>query len=214
MTGWTAQVPGSLLCGALVGVALAAGLTLLLGWHGMRRLFGVPRVPRPRAMYVVLGGFWLALVVGCSAALATIALLRDYRRVDGPTQLAEVSCAPVGQDRAQLQLRPAAPAAPERYDVEDVRGDACIVWVNLVELRAGLGRLGVHALSRVESVGLTARPAANPGWLTPHPRRTRGFVDLVVRKAETIPIAVPRDAGARRVLVSSQSGPTLQQSGI
>jgi len=211
MIGWIAQVPGKLLCGALVGLALAAALTLLLGWHGLRRMFGVPRVPRPRAMYVVLGGFWLALVVGCSAAVATIVLLRDYRRVDRPTELAEVSCAPTGQDRAQLQLRPTPPAAPERYDVP---GDACVVWVEQVELRSGLGSLGVHALSRVERVGPIARPVVNPGWLTPRPPRARGFVDLVVRRAATIPVAVPRGAGGRLVLVSSPSGPTVQPGPI
>jgi hypothetical protein len=211
MTGWLAQVPAKLLCSALVGVALVAGLTLLLAWHGMRRLFGVPRVPRPRAMYVALGGFWIALAAGFSAVIVTIALLRDYRRVDGPTTLAEVRCLPVGLDRLELELRPAPLARPERYDVE---GDTCVVWVKQVELRPGLGRLGLRALSRVDGVGPIARPSANPDWLTPRPQRARRLVNLVVRSSATVPVAVPLDARARLTIVSSPNGPTLQQSPI
>jgi hypothetical protein len=211
MTGWLAQVPGKLLFVALVGVALTAALTLLLAWHALRRLFGVPRVTRPPAMYVALTGFWLALVAGCSVAIATIALLRDYRRIDQPTELAEVRCAPVGQDRVQMELRPSPLAAPERYEVE---GDACVVWVNRVELRPGLGRLGLHALSRIERVGQVARPSANPAWLSPRPQRAHRLVNLLVRSADTVPVAVPRDAGARVVLVSSPTGPVIRPSSI
>ena len=212
MTGWFAQVPGTLLCGALVVMAMAAAMTVMLAWHGLRRVFGVPRVPRPRAMYVVLGGFWLALVAACSAAVATIALLRDYRPVDRATALADVRCAPLGLDRAEAELRPAPPAAPERYQVE---GDACIVWVNQVELRPGLGRLGVRTLSRVEGVGPIPRPGTNPDWLTPRPDGPRGLVNLIVRKTETVPVSVPLDARARQTIVASPSGPpVIQQSAI
>ena len=211
MTGWLAQVPGKLLCSALVVMAMVAALTVLLGWHGLRRLFGVPRVPRPRAMYVVLGGFWIALILVCSAAVAMIALVRDYQPVDRMTQLAEVRCAPVGLDRAEAELRPAPPATPERYQIE---GDACIVWVNHVELRTGIARLGVHALSRVEGVGPIPRPGTNPDWLTPRPQGPRGLVGLIVRRAEMVPVAVPLDARGRITIVSSPSGPRLQQSAI
>src|SRR5262245_31755458 len=211
MTGWLAQVPGKLLFIALVGVALTGALTLLLAWHALRRLFGVPRVPRPPAMYVALTGFWMALVAICSAAIAMIALLRDYRRVDQATELAEVRCAPVGQDRVQMELRPAPLASPERYEVA---GDACIVWVNRVELRPGLGRFGLHALSRIEAVGPIARPSANPAWLTPHPKRAHRLVNLLFRSAQLVPVAVPRDSGARVVLVSSPTGPVIRPSAI
>jgi hypothetical protein len=209
--GWLAQVPGTLLYGAIAAMTMAAVLTMLLGWHALRRLLGIPRVPRPRAMYVVLGGFWIALVAACSAAVATIAMLRDYRPVDRATALAEVRCAPVGLDRAEAELRAAPAAPPERYQVE---GDACIVWVNQVELRPGLGRFGVRALSRVEGVGPIARPGANPDWLTPRPQGPRGLVNLLVRRTETVPVAVPLDASARLTIVSSPSGPTVRQSAI
>jgi hypothetical protein len=210
MTGWLAQVPGTLLGSALAVMVLAAAMPVLLGWHWLRRVFGVPRVPRPRAMYVVLGGFWIALIVVCSAAVATIALLRDYQRADRPTTLAEVRCAPVGLERVEMELRTAPAAASERYQVE---GDACIVWVNHVELRPGLG-LGVRALSRVEGVGPIPRPGTNPNWLTPRPQGPRGLVNLIVRKTETVPVAVPLDARARLTIVASPNGPTIQQSAI
>ena len=211
MAGLLAQVPNKLLGGAIVGVALLAGLTLLLAWHGLRRVFDLPRVPKPRAMYVVLAGSWLALVTVCSAAIGAIALLRDYRHVDRPTQLAEVRCAAAGLDRLELELRPPSSATPERYDVP---GDACIVWVKQVELRPGLEHLGLRALSRVEGVGPVVRPSANPDWLTPQPQRARRLVDLFVRHTTTVPISVPQDLHVRLVLVSSPTGPTLQPSPI
>ena len=210
MTGWLAQVPGTLLASVVVGGVLAVTLTVLLGWHAARRLFDIPRVTKPPAMYVALGGFWMALVAGCAAAIATIVLLRDYRRVDRPTELAEVRCAPAGQNRVQMELRPGPLAPTERYEVE---GDACIVWVNQVELRPGLGALGVRALSRVEGVGTFARPAMNPNWLTPRARQGR-VMKLLVRRAETVAVPVPVSAGARVVLMSSPGGPAIQPSSI
>jgi len=211
MTGLLAQVPNKLLWGAIVGVALLAVLTVVLAWHGLRRVFDLPRVPKPRAMYVVLGGSWLALVAICSAAIGAIALLRDYRQVDRPTQLAEVRCAVADLDRLELELRPPSSRTPERYDVT---GDACIVWVKQIELRPGLGGLGLRALSRVEGVGPVVRPAANPSWLTPQPQRARRLVDLFVRHTTTVPVTVPLDQRARLVLVSSPTGPTLQPGPI
>ena len=212
MTGLLAQVPNKLLGGAIFGVVLLAVLTVVLAWHGLRRLFDMPRVPKPRAMYVVLGGSWLALVAVCSAAIGAIALLRDYRQVDRPTQLAEVRCVVADLDRLELELRPPSSATTERYDMAN--GDNCIVWVKQIELRPGIGGLGLRALSRVEGVGPVVRPAANPSWLTPQPQRARRLVDLFVRHTTTVPVSVPLDQRARLVLVSSPAGPTLQPGPI
>jgi hypothetical protein len=211
MTGWLAQVPGTLLATVLIGGALTVALTALLAWHAARRLLDIPRVPKPPAMYVALGGCWLALVAGCAAAIATIVLLRDYRRVDSPTELAEVRCTPTGEDRAQVDLRPGPLAPAERYEVE---ADGCVVWVNHVELRPGLSALGVRALSRVEGVGTFARRAVNPTWLRPRAQQQGRFVNLLVRRAETVPVAVPMTTGTRVVLVSSPGGPVIQHGSI
>ena len=211
MTGLLAQVPGKLLGGVVFGVAVLAALTLFLAWHGLRRVFDVPRVPRPRAMYVVLGAMWLALATACAGALGAIVLLRDYRNVDRPTELAEVRCAAVDEGRMRLDLHAASVAAPESYQID---GDVCVVWVKQVELRPGLQRLGIHALSRVEGVGALVRPAANPDWLTPQPRGAGRLVNLFVGDTKTVPVAIPIDTPARVVLMSSPTGPTVRESRI
>jgi len=208
MTGLLAQVPGKLLGIAVFGVALLAALTVFLSWHALRRVFDVPRVPRPPAMYVALGAVWLALATACAGAIGAIVLLRDYRDVDYPTDLAEVRCAAVDQGRMRLDLRAASPAGPESYQIE---GDVCVVWVKQVELRPGLRRLGIHALSRVEGVGALVRPAANPYWLTPQPQGAGRLVNLMVRDTKTVAVPIPIGAPTRVVLMSSPTGPTLRQ---
>ena len=136
-------------------------------------------------------------------SVATIVLLRDHRRIDAPTTLGDVRCEAVGSDHVRVELRTSLAAAPEHYEVPG--GDACTVWVRQVELRPGLGVLGVRVLSRIESVGPTRLPAAVEG---------HRFIDLVARRTEAVPVAVPLDAQVHSVLVSSLSGPVLTNSGI
>lgn len=207
MTGIFSQVPLKLLCVAALGLAAAAFLTVLLAWHGMRRVLDVPRVTRPRAMYLALGALWIGGLVIGAASVGTIVLLRDHQRIDAPTTLGAVRCEPAGADHLRVELRTSPAAAPEQYDVA---GGACTVWVRQVELRSGIAVLGVHVLSRIESVGSVRRPAAVD---------KRRFIDLVARRTETVPVAVPQDAQEYSVRVSSLSGPvltgpTLTNSGI
>lgn len=202
MTGMMSQVPFRLVVVAVVGLAAAGVLTLMLGWHGLRRLLQIPRVPRPRGMYLALGALWIALVTIGAMSVGTMVLLRDHRRVDTSTQLAEIRCEAVGADHVRVELRTPLAASPERYDIP---GDACVVWVKQVELRPGLGLLGVRVLSRIESVGPVRRAAANPDW------KSRRFAGLVTRKIEAVPVAVPPDAQMHSVLVSSLTGPALDQ---
>jgi hypothetical protein len=209
MTELLGQVPAKLLFSALLAVVFGAVLTLLLGWHGIRRLAGIPRVPRPRMMYVALSTLWVVLAMTAFAAIGMIFLLRDHRGVDGRTQLAEVRCQAVGPDRLQVELLTSPSAAPERYDVE---GDACIVWVNQTEVRPGFAMLGVRAVSRIDRVGQLARPNTNPEWLTPRASQGRRLTDLVVRPTEAVPVTVPVDAQKRLIVVSTPGGPTLEQT--
>jgi hypothetical protein len=204
MTAILSQVPVKLVCSALLGLAAVAFLTVLLGWHALRRLLDVPRVPRPGAMYLVLGALWIGVVAIGAASVATILLLRDHRRIDAPTTLGDVRCEAIGSDHVRVELRTSPTAAPQRYDVA---GDAaaCTVWVRQVELRSGLGLLGVRVLSRIEGVGPTRLPAAGEG---------NRFIDLVARRSEAFPVTVPLDAQLHSVLVSSLSGPVLTNSGI
>ena len=202
MTGIFSQVPLKLLCVGLVGLAAAAFLTGLLAWHGLRRLLDVPRVPRPGGMYLALGALWIAAAAVGAMSVETIVLMRDHQRIDAPTTLGDVRCEAVGSDRVRVELRTSRAAAPERYDVP---GDACTVWVRQVALRSGLGVLGVRVLSRIESVGPIRRSAVVEG---------HRFIDLVARRSETLPVAVPVDAEVHSVLVSSLSGPILTNGGI
>lgn len=204
MIGTFSEVPFKLLFATAVGLLAAIALTALLTWHGVRRFLDVPRVPRPAGMYVALGTLWIALVTASSMLVATIALLRDHRRIDAPTALGDVRCEAVGADHARAELRTSLAGAPEQYDVA---GGGCTVWVRQVELRPGLGVLGARVLSRIESVGSVRRPAANPGWMTPG--SGGGLVDLVVRTTEAVAVSVPADAQLHEVQVSALSGPTL-----
>src|SRR5678815_1256904 len=196
MTGFFSQVPMKLLCAAVVGLAAAASLTVLFGWHGMRRALDVPRVPRPPAMYVVLGALWVALITIGSMSVVTMLLLRDHQRVDARTALADVRCDAVSPGRVRAELRTSLGVDPERYEFD---GDACVVTVRQVELRPGLDLLGVRVLSRIDSVGPVQRPT----------RSLRGgrFVNLVARRTEAVPVTVPVDAQVHSLQVSSLSGP-------
>ena len=202
MTGLVIQMLLKLVSTAVIGLFAVAVLTALLGWHGLRRLLDVPRVPRPRALYLALGAVWVGLVTIGSMAAGTLLLLRDHQRVDPGTRLADVRCEQNGPDHVQAELKMPLAASPELYDFA---GAACQVWVRQVQLRPGLGLLGVRVLSRIESVGPVRRPVVNP---------ERGWLDLVARRVETISVAVPADAQVHSVLVSSGGGPTLSDNRI
>jgi hypothetical protein len=207
MTDIPTHLPAKLLFGAVFAVLFGAALTLILGWHGLRRLFGIPRIPRPPALYLVLSTLWVAFVAAACGSIGMILLLRDHQRVEGRTELAEVRCDASGPDHLQAQLLTSRSAAPERYDLQ---GDACVVWVRQVELRPGFAALGVRALSRIDRVGPLDRPNATPEWLTPRRFLGRRLTDLVVRRTEAVPVTVPAGAQKRMVVVSSPGGPTLE----
>src|SRR6266540_1621454 len=213
MTGLGFHVPGPLLATAVPAAVLGAVITLLLGWHALRRLLKIPRFPRPLGMYVALSTLWVVLVTITLAAAGVILLLRDHRSVDGRTRLAEVRCQPVRTDHLQVELVSSPSEAPERHDLA---GDACVIWVEQLEVRPGFAILGVRALSRIDRVGDAAVAAGNPESLSP-----RGFVarflarrltDLVVRRSEAVRVTIPADAQRRVVVVSSGVGPTLEHT--
>jgi hypothetical protein len=205
MTTIINQLPFPMVSVATIGLLAAAVLTLLLGWHALRRLFDIPRVPRPAGMYVTLGALWIALVTFGAMSAGTMVLLRDHQRVDARTPLADVRCEAVSPGHVRAEVRTSPSAAPEHYDFA---GDTCIVGVRQVELRRAIGLLGVRVLSRIESVGPVRRPVANPEW------KSRRVVDLVARRTEAISVAVPADAQVHSVLASSLHGPTLAQNAI
>jgi hypothetical protein len=197
------DAPAKLIGGALIALVLTTLLSVILVWHALRRVFDVPRVPRPRALYWLLTCAWGALALGFTATAMTALLLRDHRPVDGRTPIGEVTCAVTGPGHVRAELRAAAPpagAAPERYDLQ---GEACVFSVKEVELRPGLQALGLQALARVDAIGPLTRPAANPGWLTPGAGTRPRMLGLVVGSTRTLPVLVPADSKQRFVLVAA-----------
>jgi hypothetical protein len=200
------HVPARLVGVALIGAGLVALLAASLGWHALRRLFGIPRIPRGRWTYVLMVALWGGLVALCGGTLAIARMLRDHQPVDGRTPLAEVRCQALAPGRVQMQLV----AAPSRtLEFHDVEGEACVVSVVEVELRPWLGILGLRELSRVDGVGASARPLANAEWLTPRPGQKRRFLGLLVRGTRTFSLAVPADASQQFLVVPSRDGPSL-----
>jgi hypothetical protein len=184
------HVPGQLIGGGLVVIVLTVLSSAVIVWHGLRRIFDVPRVPRPPAVYGLLAVAWGLLATACVAIVVSALLLRDHQPLTGRTEIGEVRCETTQPGYVRAELTAATPPGrgSERYDIA---GDACVVSVQEVELRPGLKTLGLQALARVDGVGSVARPAAKPGWLTA----------LVVRSTRAVPIVVPADS-KRFVLVA------------
>src|SRR5580692_11807876 len=160
------HAPLRLVVGAIAGAALAAILAAQLGWHAYRRLFGVPRVPRGRATYVVMAALWGGLLAACGAAVVMALMLRDQQPVDAGHPLVELRCEAIAPGHLRVELSSPPSPTPEHYDLE---GDACVVSVVAVELRPALRILGLRELARVDGVGPLPRPRVNAEWLTPHP---------------------------------------------
>jgi hypothetical protein len=207
-----AEVPAKLWLVAAIAVVSLAALTLMLGGHALRRLFGVPRMPRPAVMYVVLSALWVGLAASASATLGAIVLMRDHQRVAARTALADVRCQTVGPEQLHMEIRTSPAAAPESYAL---RGGACVVSIKQVQLRPVFDLLGVHDLSRVDKVVGSGesfvRHSANPSWLTPQPSGGRRVTDLVVRQTRAVDVVVPPEDGPGSVLVASPAGPSLER---
>ncbi len=205
------HAPAGLLAGALVATALRLTVSAVLAWHGLRRVLDVPRVPRPRGVYLALALTWGALAVGSAATIMAALLLRDHQPLAGRTQVGELRCHPAANGHVRLEIAIAGatlPATPEQYDGE---GDVCVLSVKEVSLRPGLRALGLGALARIESVGTAARPTANPAWLTPLPMAPGGLLGLVVQQTRAVEIVVRPDAKQRFMLVAAPGeAPALQ----
>jgi hypothetical protein len=209
------QIPAGLLAAVLVATALLVFLSGLLGWHWIRRVLDVPRVPRPRGMYWALAVTWSLLAIAVSATAMAVLLLRDHHRVDGRTQIGELRCEPAlnGHVRAEIRTpRISSTATPEGYDLE---GDTCVVAVKEIDLRPGLKVLGLGAMARLDAVGKLARPTTNPRWLTPAAMSRPSLLGLVVQHTRAVPLVIRADAKQRFVVFAAPGqAPELQPLGI
>jgi hypothetical protein len=193
------DVPTRLVGGVLVAGLLLALFSGVLAWHGLRRLMDVPRVPRPRAMYLVLAAMWGLTATACAATAIAVLLLRDHQRLDGRTQIGQVRCEPATPGHVRLEVTAASSSTssstPERYDIA---GDSCTVSVREMELRPGLQALGLSTVARVHGVGPSARPEASPAWLI-----GSRLLGLVVRRTQASSVVVPADSKQRFVLFAT-----------
>ena len=199
MTGFFSQVPLKLLCVALFGLATVAFLTVLLGWHGLRRL-DVPRVPRRAGCtwrWARSGSRWSPSVRPRSRRSSCFAITgASTRRPRWATFAAKRSDPTACASSCERHSRRRRNA---------MRGPA-------TRPRHRLGPAG-RASPRARRAGRT-RPVAHRKR---RPRRLPAavdghrFINLVARRTEAVPVAVPLDAQVRSVLVSSLSGPVLQQ---
>jgi hypothetical protein len=209
------QTPATLLAFALFAMALLAFVSGVLGWHGLRRAFGVPRVPRPRAMYCALALAWGLLLTASAATAMSALLLRDHDRLDGPTEIGEVACEPTTEGHSRVEIRTVGGARlgnPERYEVV---GDSCTLSVKEIDFRPGLRPLGLRALARVDEVGSVVRPTANPIWLTPTAAARSRVLGLVVEQTRAFRMTVPAGVNQRFVVVATPGQePALQRAPI
>jgi hypothetical protein len=207
------DVPARLIGSVLGAAVLLAVFSGVLAWHGLRRLMDVPRVPRPRAMYLALIGMWGLAATACAATAIAVLLLRDHQRLDGRTQIGEVRCERTQPGHVRMQVKAAASpsGSPESYDIA---GDTCMVSVREVELRPGLQALGVGTLARVDGVGSVTRPAANPSWLTPATAARSRLLGLVVRRTEAVSVVVPADSRQHAVVAAPGRAVVLEPAEI
>lgn len=204
------NIPARMLFAAIILTSLAVLLTIVLTRLGLRRLLNVPRIPRPPAMFVVLGALWVGAVIGTAATVATAMMLRDHVRVAGPTRLADVRCEQVGPGRTRLVVRLPATGSTEAYDGE---GNVCSVAVRQVTLRAPLRALDVPAVARLERVGAAQRDGSGPNWLDPGTWSGRSLFRALALDARLVPLSVPPQPGAEfSILLRPDGLPALAAS--
>ena len=197
------HLPARIVVAGVSMMLVSVFLTVVLARYGFRRAFDVPRIPKPPAIFVVLGALWAAATIGAAGAVVTAGMLRDRVRVDGLTRLADLRCEAPQPGRVRLTVAWAANGRSETYDGE---GAACSMQVRQLTLRAPLRALDVPAVADIERVGAASRVDGSTQWLSPDSWRGRRVLQALSRDARVIPIVVPPEPGARYVIVSSPDG--------
>ena len=199
------HAPAGIVAAALLGTVFAVLLAVALGWHALRRLFGIPRVPRGRSTYVLMLVLWGGLIAALGATTMLAFMLQDHAPVDGVTPLAELRCEVSTPGHLGAELTTLPSRALEFYDVP-----ACTVSVVEVELRPWLRPLGVRRLWRVDAVGSSPRPRVTAEWLNPRPGQRRPLMDLLIRGTRNVSLVAPPNAHQRFLIVPSPTGPALE----
>jgi hypothetical protein len=186
------QAPTWLVVLAITSIVLGAALLLLLGWHVVRRILDVPRIPRGAGTYTVLVGACVLSIGSGATALAVAAALDDWQSQAGPAAVAEVQCRRTGPTRVEVSYIPLGPdgkrGAEEKQSIESL---PCEIAVERLHFPQALVRLGLIERHRLARVGSFVRPTATPVWRAlPQP------MGLPIASAEAQQVAIPTEDGA------------------
>jgi hypothetical protein len=198
------HAPGSLVVFGITCTVLAGLLSLVLGWHVVRRLLDVPRVPRGPGTYVVMVLACLGLVAAGVIAFVVAAGLEDWPGVPARAPLAEVQCqrqAPAGARLGFVPFNAEGTRGPE--EAENV--PACDLAIGRLRFAAPFARFGLVDRHRLARVGTRRRPVDAPTWRAlPRP------LGVPVAAASEQQLAVPAD-GARYRVIADERGFRLER---
>jgi hypothetical protein len=182
----------------------------LLGWHVVRRILDVPRVPRGAAMYAILVGACLLLITGGITSLAIATALDDWQTQLGPSALAEVHCRRLGPNRVQVGLV-ALDAEGHRgpEETQAIDGLPCEVAVERLRFHHKLAQLGLLERLRLARVGSVPRPTSTPSWRAlPQP------LGIPIASSEAQAVAIPTEDDTPYRVVADDRGVRMEPSGL
>jgi hypothetical protein len=197
-----AQAPTWMVVLAITSVALGALLLLVLGWHVVRRLLDVPRIPRGAGFYTVAVGACVLCIAGGVATLAVAAALDDWQSQAGPGAIAEVHCRRTAPNRVEvsyLTIGANGKRGPE--ETQTIESLPCAVAVERLRFPQALARLGLMERHRLAQVGSVRRPTSTPLWRAlPQP------LGLPIASAEAQQVAIPSEDGAPYRVMADDRG--------
>lgn len=200
MAGFT-QAPTWLVVLAITSIALGAVLLLVLGWHMVRRVLDVPRVPRGAGFYSAVVLLCLISIGGGVTALAVASALDDWQKQTGPA-IAEVHCRRTGPSKIELgyvTIGSDGKRAPE--ETQTLESVPCEVAVERLHFPPSLARLGLMERHRLARIGSVRRPTSIPLWRSlPQP------LGLPIASAEAQQVAIPSEDGAPYRVVADDRG--------
>lgn len=201
------QAPTWLVVLAITSVALGAALLLLLGWHVVRRILDVPRVPRGAGMYTILVSACLIFIGAGVTALAVADALADWQTQIGPSPVAEVHCKRLGPTQISLSyvlLGPDGQRGPEEKQTVD--SPTCEVAVERLHFHGPLARLGLIERLRLARIGKIERPTTTPWWRAlPEP------MGIPLAAATAQQVSIPSEDGTPYRLMADDRGVRVEK---
>jgi len=205
MVGFT-QAPTWLVVLAITSIALGTLLVLLLGWHLVRRMLDVPRIPRGAAFYTLAVVTCVASIASGVTALAVAAALNDWQSHAGPGAIAEVHCRRTGPNRVELSyVTIGADGRRGPEETQAIEALPCAVAVERLHFPQALVRLGLMERHRLSGVGAAKRTSI-PVWRAlPQP------MGLPIAYAEAQQVAIPSEDGAPYRVVADDRGVRVEK---